>query len=86
MIKILVVQKSGVLQLINFDLSRHFNDDILLIEKWQKESPLSAVYFDNAKDCYYVKRFLAVNNDKATSIISDSKGSFLELYNFSPCS
>ena len=25
-----------------------------------------------------VKRFLAVNNDKATSIISDSKGSFLE--------
>ena len=76
--KILVVQKSGVLQLINFDLSRHFNDDILLIEKWQKERPLAAVYFDNAKDCYYVKRFLAVNNDKATSIISDSKGSFLE--------
>ena len=76
--KILVVQKSGILQLINFDLSRHFNDDILLIEKWQKERPLAAVYFDNAKDCYYVKRFLAVNNDKATSIISDSKGSFLE--------
>ncbi|MGB2279461.1 MAG: DNA gyrase/topoisomerase IV subunit A, partial [Flavobacteriales bacterium] len=82
--KILVVQKSGVLQLINFDLSRHFNDDILLIEKWQKERPLTAVYFDNAKDCYYVKRFLAVNNDKATSIISDSKGSFLEIITSHP--
>ena len=35
--KILVIQKSGILQVINFDLSRHFNDDILLIEKWQKE-------------------------------------------------
>lgn len=82
--KILVVQKSGILQLINFDLSRHFNDDILLIEKWQKERPLTAVYFDNAKDCYYVKRFLAVNNNKATSIISDSKGSFLEIITSHP--
>ena len=82
--KILVVQKSGILQLINFDLSRHFNDDILLIEKWQKEIPLTAVYFDNAKDCYYVKRFYAVNNDKATSIISESKGSFLEIITSNP--
>ena len=82
--KILVVQKSGVLQIINFDLSRHFNDDILLIEKWQKDNPLTAVYFDNVKDCYYVKRFLAVNNDKATSIISDSKGSFLEIITSHP--
>ena len=82
--KILVIQKSGVLQLINFDLSRHFNDDILLIEKWQKDNPLTAVYFDNAKDCYYVKRFLAVNNEKSTSIISDSKGSFLEIITSHP--
>ena len=82
--KILVVQKSGVLQLINFDLSRHFNDDILLIEKWQKDNPLTAVYYDNAKDCYYVKRFLAVNNEKSTSIISDSKGSFLEIITSHP--
>ncbi len=82
--KILVVQKSGVLQLINFDLSRHFNDDILLIEKWQKDSPLTAIYFDNSKDCYYVKRFLVLNNDKATSIISDSKGSFLEIITSHP--
>ena len=82
--KILVIQKSGVLQLINFDLSRHFNDDILLIEKWQKDNPLTAVYYDNAKDCYYVKRFLAVNNEKSTSIISDSKGSFLEIITSHP--
>ena len=32
-----------------------------------------------------MKRFYAVNNDKATSIISDSKGSFLEIITANPC-
>lgn len=82
--KILVIQKSGVLQLLNFDLSRHFNDDILLIEKWKPENPLTAVYFDNSKECYYVKRFIPVNSDKSTTIISDSKGSFLEIITSHP--
>ena len=48
--KILVVYKSGILQLINFDLNRHFNEDILLIEKWNPQAPLSVVYFDAGKN------------------------------------
>jgi len=82
--KILVVQKSGLLQLLNFDLGRHFNDDILLIEKWKPENPLTAVYFDASKECYYVKRFIPVSSDKSTTIISESKGSFLEIITSHP--
>ncbi|MGC6470818.1 MAG: DNA gyrase/topoisomerase IV subunit A [Flavobacteriales bacterium] len=82
--KIIVVHKSGNLQLLNFDLSRHFNDDILLIEKWKPQQALSAIYFDAIKKCYYVKRFLVADSDKASTIISDSKGSFLEIISSHP--
>ena len=77
--KILVVYKSGILQLINFDLNRHFNEDILLIEKWNPKQPLSAVYFDAQKEAYFVKRFMVENSEKSMSIISSNKGSFLEI-------
>lgn len=82
--KILVVHKSGIMQLLNFDLSRHFNEDILLIEKWNPQQPLTAVYFDGQKECYFIKRFLAIDSDKAITIISSSKGSYLEIISSHP--
>ena len=82
--KILVVHKSGIMQLLNFDLSRHFNEDILLIEKWKSQQPLTAVYYDGQKECYFIKRFLAVDSDKANTIISSSKGSYLEIISSHP--
>jgi topoisomerase-4 subunit A len=69
---------------LNFDLSRHFNEDILLIEKWKSQQPLTAVYFDGQKECYFIKRFLAVGSDKAITIISSSKGSYLEIISSHP--
>ena len=56
--KILVAYKNGLLQLIGFELSTHFNEDLILIEKWKPETPLSLVYYDSTKEIYYVKRFL----------------------------
>jgi len=82
--KIIVVQQSGILQLINFDLSRHFKDDILLIEKWKPEAVLSAIYYDGLKACYFVKRFLVKEDDKAITIISPNKGSYLEIISSHP--
>ena len=77
--KILTVQRTGLVQLLNFDLTTHFNNDLLLIEKWKAEQPISAVYYDGDKECYFVKRFLIDINDKPTSIISDDKESHLEI-------
>ena len=44
--KILVLYKSGEYQLYNYDLSNHFEPNILAIEKFNKNKILSAVYFD----------------------------------------
>ncbi|MCY1720410.1 DNA gyrase/topoisomerase IV subunit A [Prolixibacteraceae bacterium Z1-6] len=55
--KILVLYKKGEYQLYNYDLSNHFGEDILAIEKFDKRKILSAVYFDAEQHFYYVKRF-----------------------------
>jgi topoisomerase IV subunit A len=55
--KILVLYKKGGYQLYNYDLSNHFGQDILTIEKFDKRKVLSAVYYDAEQQYYYVKRF-----------------------------
>ena len=55
--KILVLYKNGEYQLYNFDLSNHFDPDILAIEKFDNKKVLSAVYYDVEQEFYYVKRF-----------------------------
>src|SRR5690606_19193782 len=55
--KILVIYKNGEFELYNFDLSNHFDPDILTIEKFDDGKILSAVYFDAEQNFYYVKRF-----------------------------
>ncbi|NQU54946.1 MAG: DNA gyrase/topoisomerase IV subunit A, partial [Bacteroidetes bacterium] len=55
--KILVLYKKGEYQLYNYDLSNHFGQDILTIEKFDKRKVLSAVYYDAEQQFYYVKRF-----------------------------
>ena len=55
--KILVIYKKGEYQLYNYDLSNHFGQDILVIEKFDKRKILSVVYYDAEQKFYYVKRF-----------------------------
>ncbi len=55
--KILVLYKNGDYQLYNFDLSNHFDPDILTIEKFDSKKILSVVYYDAELEFYYVKRF-----------------------------
>ena len=55
--KILAIYKNGEYQLYNFDLSNHFEQDILGIEKFDNNKILSVVYYDAEQQYYYVKRF-----------------------------
>lgn len=57
--KILVVSQSGSLKIIQPELSTHFNDDMIVLEKWIPKKPISAIYFDGKKEKYFAKRFLA---------------------------
>ncbi len=78
--KILTLYKTGEYRLSNFDLSNHFDEDMMHIEKWVPSRPLSTVYFDAEKDMHFVKRFLCeVTSDKKVSFISESEGSYMDI-------
>ncbi|MDX8341417.1 DNA gyrase/topoisomerase IV subunit A [Draconibacterium sp. IB214405] len=72
--QILVIYKSGDFQLYNYDLSNHFQQDILVIEKFDRRKILSVVYFDADQDYYYVKRFeIDEPEGKLIRFIGDNK-------------
>jgi topoisomerase-4 subunit A len=56
---ILVIYKDGNYELTNFELTNHYDaPQVLLINKFKPDRPLSAVYYDAKQKTYYVKRFL----------------------------
>lgn len=77
--KLLTLYKTGEYRLSTFDLATHFDEDMIHIEKWIPDHPISAVYYDSEKEIHYVKRFLCeVTTDKKVSFISESEGSYLD--------
>jgi len=77
--KILTIMQSGEYHLTGFDLFTKFDEDMIVIEKWNPKKPISAVYFDGDKEQYYVKRFLVEQTDKKVSFISEHENSQLEI-------
>lgn len=75
--KILVVVKSGIYKLIAPDLSAHFDEGTLIVERWIKEKPVSAVYFDGDKQTWFVKRFLVEDSRGPVTFIGEHAGSKL---------
>lgn len=73
--KILTVMRSGHYRIMNFDLSNHFEEDMLLIEKFMPDKPLSAVYYNAEKSTYFLKRFLIEITDKKNDFIGEGSGS-----------
>jgi topoisomerase-4 subunit A len=56
---LIIIQQNGVLKTIKPNLNMHFPEDMIILEKWIVDKPLSAIYFDGNKDRYFIKRFLA---------------------------
>ena len=77
--KLLTINQKGELQLIGTELTTHFDEDMIVLEKHDPNKPISAIYFDGNKECYFVKRFLAEQTDNKYSIITNHKDSVLEL-------
>jgi topoisomerase-4 subunit A len=77
--KILVISQTGKLKVIIPELTTHFDEDMVVLEKWIPNKPISAIYFDGEKERYYVKRFLVENETKEDLFISGHANSQLEL-------
>ena len=77
--KILIIQQSGKLKVIIPELSTHFEEDMIVLEKWIPKKPISAIYYDGEKERYYLKRFLVENEGKEDIFITEHPNSQLEL-------
>jgi len=77
--RLLVITQKGFLKTIMPDLSAHFATDMIVLEKWIPNKPISAVYFDGEKERYYVKRFMIENPNKEELFITDNQKSKLEI-------
>lgn len=77
--KILTIMQTGEYHLTGFDLFTKFDENMIVIEKWNPKKPISAIYFDGDKKQYNVKRFLIEPSPNKVSFISEHPDSFLEV-------
>nr|WP_315143258.1 DNA gyrase/topoisomerase IV subunit A [uncultured Flavobacterium sp.] len=77
--KILVIHQSGKLKVITPELSTHFDEDMVVLEKWIPKKPISAIYYDGEKERYYIKRFLVETENKEEIFITEHPNSQLEI-------
>lgn len=77
--KILTITAEGEARLMTFDLSNHFDEDYLILEKWRPDQPIACIYFDGEKKIYYIKRFILENHTNPQNFMpSDHSDSFVE--------
>lgn len=77
--RLLIVNQSGKLKTIIPELTTHFDQDMIVLEKWKPSKPISAIYYDGEKERYYVKRFLVENENKEEIFITEHDKSQLEI-------
>ena len=69
--KLLIVNDKGESKTVTPQMELHFNQVPLVLERWVKTKPITAVYFDQEKERYFIKRFLIENENKEDVFIKE---------------
>jgi topoisomerase-4 subunit A len=80
--KILVCYKNGDYELTSFELTNRYEPtEVLLIQKFDAQKVIGAVYYDGSTKGYFVKRFLIETTtlNKRFNFITEHKQSYLKL-------
>ena len=72
-----MITRNGFFRIAGFDLSGHFEDNILIIEKYRPGKVYSVIYWDAAQKFYYVKRFTIEESEKLQCFINEDPESKL---------
>lgn len=83
--KILSIMSTGEFKLWGFDLSSHFDEAMVHLEKHNPKKIITAVYYDGEQKKHYVKRFdipADTHSNRKFLFNGESKGSKLELFTF----
>jgi topoisomerase-4 subunit A len=77
--KILCITGSGNYKLYTYDVLNHFDDDVVLIEKYYPKQVVTCVYYDGQSKSYFTKRFEPEITTVKTLIITEHPESRIEL-------
>ena len=77
--KLLIILQNGILKTIKPDVNMHFPENMVSLEKWIPEKPISAIYYNGIKERYFVKRFLAGQQNNDQKFIPDGSKIQLEM-------
>lgn len=75
---LLHIQPNGTVRTLQPDMNLRFENDFLVLEKWNPNKPISLVYFEGERQRYYLKRFLIEQGGKEELVLSEHPGSKLE--------
>jgi len=82
--KIVAFYKSGKFTIVSYDLTNHFEEDLIKIEKYDPKKIYTAIFWEADQSFFYIKRFSVKLSDKLLSFIGDNPESYLvELNDFS---
>ena len=76
--RLLVINQKGAVKTVVPEMTLHFNDEMIVLEKWETKKPITVIYWEGEKELFYVKRFLIDHPDKEELVITDHPKSYLE--------
>jgi len=77
--RLLIITQDGVSKTIKPELTTRFDDEMIVLEKWVPNKPITAIYWEAEKERYYVKRFVLEIPEREEHFIGEHEKSFLEL-------
>jgi len=80
--KILTINASGHYKLYNYDLSTHFDEDMIFIEKFKPNEILTVIYREGESGLLYLKRFQLEVTDRKSGFMNDHPQSSMQVYTF----
>ena len=76
--RLLVIDQKGIVKTVVPEMTLHFNDEMIVLEKWEPKKPITVIYWEGEKELFYVKRFLIDSPDKEELVITNHPKSYLE--------
>jgi len=77
--RLLIVNQKGIAKTVIPEVTARFDEEMIVLEKWIPNKPISAIYFNGEKELFYVKRFLIENEDKEEFFLTEHPKSYLEI-------
>ena len=69
--KLLIISDKAESKTVTPQMELHFDQVPMILERWVKTKPITAVYFDQEKERYFIKRFLIENENKEDVFIKE---------------